>query len=85
MNPMERMTANNTPMEQLMNALQSGANPYQLYQDALNQNPQAKKMLNSMQQQCGAGNPMHYVIGMFRNVGIDKNQVIQLANAMGLR
>ncbi|MDE5564588.1 MAG: hypothetical protein K2I93_05485 [Oscillospiraceae bacterium] len=85
MNPMSKMVQSNTPIGQLMGVLQGGASPQQLAQNILSNNPQAQKMLSSMQQQCGTRNPKDFVMETCRNNGIDQNQVMQLANMMGLK
>ncbi len=85
MNPMSKMVQSNTPIGQLMSVLQGGANPQQLAQNIISNNPQAQQMLSSMQRQCGTRNPKDFVLEMCRNNGVDQNQVMQLANMMGLK
>lgn len=84
MNPMQFMGRNN-PLSQLMNVLNGGANPQQLAQNILQNNPQAQQMMNAMQQQCGNRNPRDFVLEQCRNNGINENQVMQIAQRMGLR
>ena len=84
MNPMQFM-GRNTPLSQLMNVLNGGANPQQLAQNILQNNPQAQQMMNAMQQQCGNRNPRDFVLEQCRNNGINENQVMQIAQRMGLR
>ena len=83
-NPMKSVMGNN-PISQLMNVLNGGANPQQLAQNILNNNPNASQMLNAMQQKCGNRNPRDFVLEQCRNNGINENQVMQIAQMMGLR
>lgn len=85
MNPLMNMIPNNSPFSALMNVLQGGANPQQLANNILQKNPQAQQMLNAMQQQCGNRNPRDFVLEQCRNRGIDQNQVMQIANMLGLK
>ena len=85
MNPLMSMMPDSSPFSSLMNVLQGGANPQQLAQNILQKSPQAQQMLNSMQQQCGNRNPRDFVLEQCRNRGIDQNQVMQIANMLGLK
>lgn len=85
MNPIIQMISGNSPFGQIMNILNSGRNPQEIAMFIVQNNPQAKQALDGMRQQCGNGNPKDFVLNYCRNNGIDENQVMQIANRLGLK
>lgn len=81
MNPLMKI---NSPITQLMTALNGGTDPRQLAQNILSNNPQARQMIASMQQQCGNRNPRDFVLEQCRNQGISEADVMQIAGKLGL-
>lgn len=88
MNPLINSQMQNgsyNPMQNLMAVLQNGANPQQLASNILSNNPQAQGMLQSLQQQCGNGNPRDFVLNYCSQNGVDMGFVMSLANMLGAR
>lgn len=85
MNPIMQMISSNSPIGQIMSVLNCGKNPQELAMSIVQNNPEAQQMLNSMRQQCGNNSPKDFVLSYCRNNGIDENQVMQIAQKIGLK
>lgn len=73
------------PMDALLNTLSNGANPQQLVQSTINNNPKAVQEIKRMQQECGNQNPRDYILNYFQNNGMNTNRVMQVAKMLGLK
>lgn len=74
-----------TDLSGLMQILQGGMNPQTLAQNIMQSNPRMQSTISQMQQQCGKQNPRDFVLNLCQQRGIPQNQVLQIANFMGLR
>ena len=54
-------------------------------ENMLMQNPQAREMINNMQQMCGTRNPKEFVLEQCASQGISREQVMQLATTLGIK
>lgn len=72
-------------MDELTKTLRGGISPSQIGQSILSSNPQAAQFLNTMQSQCGNGDPKEFVINLCAQNGINNEKVMQLANMLGLK
>lgn len=59
--------------------------PKTMCENMLMQNPQAREMINNMQQMCGTRNPREFVLEQCASQGISREQVMQLANTLGIK
>lgn len=59
--------------------------PKSMCENLLMQNSQAREMINSMQQACGTRNPREYVLEQCEAQGLSREQVMQLANTLGIK
>lgn len=59
--------------------------PKTLCENMLAQNTQAREMISSMQQACGTRNPREYVLEQCEAQGISREQVMQLAQTLGIK
>lgn len=78
-------TQQGTPMEMLMNVLGNGANPQQLAQNIIANNPRAVQEVQRMQQQCGNQNPRDFILNYFNQNGGNMQEIMQVANMLGLK
>lgn len=84
MNPMQFMGRNN-PIMQILNILVRGMNPQALAQNIMQRNPDAQKLNRSLHQNCGNQNPRDFILEQCRNNGYRDDEILQIAQHMGLR
>lgn len=74
----------NNPIIGIMNMLRNG-NPKTIAENIMSQNPECRQMLQNAQNACGNGNPKDFVLDQAKQNGMDPEQVMKLANMMGLK
>ena len=74
----QQMMANQMPnnMQQLVNLFKNARNPQQLIANMVNQNPQAKQILNLLQ--TSGKSPKDLFYEMAKQKGVDPNQIINM-------
>lgn len=82
---MQAMSRGNNPVGMMLQFMQGGGNPMQLANTILQKNPQAQNILNQMKAQCGDKNPRDFALEMCRQQGGDPNQLLQLAQKLGVQ
>ena len=71
------------PMQTLMRLMSSGANPQQLVQNAVRQNPQMNALLNQQKQ---SGMSMEQFVRQYaKQKGVDINPILQQMRSSGLK
>lgn len=83
MNPIMQMS-NLNPINKILQMI-NGQNPQNIVQNMLSNDPQLQNMLNSMKQQCGSGSPKDFVIEQCKNRGISEQDVLMLAEKLGIK
>lgn len=77
----------NNPMYQMMQFLNGGGNPQQLIQQALQANPQMRQAFQQLQNMQKSNNlsDKDFALQFLKQQGFDPQQVMQLANRMGIQ
>lgn len=74
MNPMN----NNNPMNIMMNFINGNGDPHRLAEQVLQQNPQIRQAMASLQNGSQGQSPKDIALRMAQERGIDPNQLMQL-------
>lgn len=74
----------NSPLNQVLQFINSGGDINVLAHQMMN-NPQANQMMAQAKNMVGNRTPKEFVLQMAQQQGIDSNQIMQLANKMGLK
>lgn len=86
MNPLKPfMSPNSSPMNGILQIFNSGMNPQVLVNQMLQSNPQARLFLQQIQNQSNGRSPKEMAIQYARQRGISDEELMKLANRMGLR
>ena len=85
MNPIMQMMNGSNPVGMILQALDGGMNPQAMAAQIMQQNPQAAAMVQEMQRNMGGRSPKELALEYCRSQGIDEDQVIGLAQRMGIR
>lgn len=87
MNPLRGLMgrATQSPINGILQMMNGGMNPQMMADQVLQRNPRAKKFLEQMQNQANGRSPKEMVMQYARQSGISEQEVMQLANRMGLR
>lgn len=81
MNPLN----NNNPFNRFMQFLNSGGNPQQFANQILQQNPHIRQTMEQLYSTSAGQNPRDIAMQLIKEKGIDPNQIMQIANKMGLK
>ena len=87
MNPLRGLMgqAPQSPINEILQMMNGGMNPQMMANQVLQRNPRAKQFLEQMQNQANGRSPKEMVMQYARQSGISEQEVMQLANRMGLR
>lgn len=87
MNPLRSFMGNapQSPLSGIMQAMNNGVNPQVMAEQILQRNPQARQFLQQMQNQSNGRSPKEMVFQYARQSGISEQDLMVLANRMGLR
>ena len=87
MNPLRGLMgkAPQSPINGILQMMNGGMNPQMMADQVLQRNPRAKQFLEQMQNQANGRSPKEMVMQYARQSGISEQEVMQLANRMGLR
>lgn len=87
MNPLiHSMSGNNNIISNILaSIMKNNLNPRSICMNMLSQNSDAQQMLSNMQNACGSRNPRDFVIETCKNNGISEEQVLTLANKLGIK
>lgn len=86
MNPLKGfMRQNNNPMNDIMQMLNGGANPQVMAQQMLQNNPQARQLIQQMQNQANGRSPKEMALQYAKQQGINEKDLMQLAQRFGLK
>lgn len=86
MNPLKSfMSSNSSPINGILQIFNSGMNPQILVNQMLQSNPQARLFLQQIQNQSNGRSPKEMAIQYARQRGISDEELMKLANRMGLR
>lgn len=75
----------NNPINGIMQMMNNGMNPQAFANQILQQNPQAKQFLTQIQNQANGRSPKEMALQYAKQQGISEQQLMQLANRMGLK
>lgn len=73
------------PIQQIVQMMNGGANPQQVMQQMLNNNPQAQVMLKQLQNMAGDTPPKDFAMQLLKQNGVSEKQIMDLAKKMGLK
>lgn len=82
-NPLLGAMMQNSPVNQFLQMANGG--PQNILNDILSNNPRAGAFLRQMKGSCGAQDPKRFVLDYLEHSGADMNQVMALAQKMGLK
>lgn len=88
MNPLGNgggMPQNNNPISFLMNFMNGGGNPQQLFEQMMRSNPQAKSTMEHLKNVSNGAHPRDILKQVCKQKGIDPAQLDQLVKKMGLQ
>lgn len=83
-NPLIKAMNKNNPINQMMNFINGGGNFMQIAQNAMQSNPQAQQFMQQAKQMCGSKNPKDFALEIFQKQGGDPDQLLQIAQKMGI-
>lgn len=83
-NPLIKAMNKNNPINQMMNFINGGGNFMQIAQNAMQSNPQAQQFMQQAKHMCGSKNPKDFALGLFQKQGGDPDQLLQIAQKMGI-
>lgn len=89
MNPLGKNVSHETisdnPLNSIMQFLNNGGNPQQLFNQAFGNNEQTKQFLAQMQNMAGSKSPKDFALELARQKGIDTDQLMQVAQKLGAK
>lgn len=87
MNPLKGFMGNqmNNPMNNVLQMMNGGMNPQMIMDRMLQNNPQAKQFLEQMKNQSNGRSPKEMALQYARQQGISDQQLMEMANKMGLK
>lgn len=81
-NPLLGAMMRNSPINQFLQT--ANGSPQEIMNGLLQRNPGAGEFLRRMQENCGTRDPKQFVLGYLQQSGADMDQVMALAQKMGL-
>lgn len=76
---------NTSPFSAMSDFIDKGGSPQQAMQMLMSRNPKSKQMMQQIQMLAKGKNPKDFALEMAKQKGIDPNEIINLANKMGLK
>lgn len=86
MNPLNtnlQISNNNNPINSVIQFLDRGGSPQQLMEQMIN--PQTKQVMEQIKNVSNNQNPRDIAMQLCKERGVDPNQMMQLANRLGLK
>lgn len=74
-----------SPINKILQIMNGGMNPQIMAEGLLQRNPQARQFLTQMQNQANGRSPKEMVMQYAKQSGISEEEVMKIANKMGLK
>ena len=71
------------PLDGLMQFLNGGGDPQKLVEQILQQNPQARQLMQQIKNTANGRSPKEMALQLAKQKGIDPDQLIQMVNKVG--
>lgn len=76
---------NNNIVNMVLGMINSGGNPNQIAMNMLNNNPQAKQIMQQFQNMANGMSPKDFALQLAKQKGVNPDEVMKMANKFGLK